>query len=102
MIKNLEQFDAEMSLAKADNYFSLLAKGDLAFFRAQLRFTDAGFPAGFWGDVAKAGKLDDVALSKFVGRFFGVDDGVFIKCLHKFGQADGTCFDRPYFNCPWC
>jgi hypothetical protein len=91
-----------VSLQFRDNPLARLSTDDLAFFAGQLKFSDTGFPGGYWGDVARNEKMSDAELAEFVAHTFGADKDEFEKCLHWFGTMDGTCTKRPHYNCPYC
>lgn len=101
-ILSLQAFDAAVKSSRNDHPFRLLTPANLAFFRKELTFTKEGMFGGYWGDIVVTTGMNDAALATFVADFFGIDGGVFIKCLHHFGCVDGKCYPRAYYNCPYC
>lgn len=46
--------------------------------------------------------FNESTLAEFVSATFGVDKNEFSKCLHYFGDGQGNCTRRLYWNCPDC
>lgn len=102
-IKNSKDFEDFVGSKQIEGTaLASMSADDLAFFKAQLKFSDAGFPGGYWGDIVRDNSMSESDLGDFVSGVFGVDKEEFLKCLHYFGQTDGTCVPRQYWNCPYC
>ncbi|MBN4075756.1 MAG: hypothetical protein COA71_13210 [SAR86 cluster bacterium] len=102
-ITSKEEFEVFINSSNFENsIFADLSQDDLAFFKGQLRFNADGIPGGYWGDIAKAGRMNDKELSEFVEKYFNVDAETFEKCVNYFGDGQGNCTYRYQFNCPDC
>lgn len=101
-IKNKEQFDEYLTSNQSiDSIFSMLSEDDLAFFKAQLKFSKNGNPSSYWGDVMRVSKMNEREFLKLISSIFGLDEKEFEKSYHSFGDGQGHCVSRLFWNCPY-
>ncbi len=81
--------------------FSRLSADDMEYFKTTIEFTDDGIPYGYWGDIVRNERFNDSMLGDFVAEHFGIDKDAFLRRYHYFGNGNGGCTYRPYFNCPY-
>jgi len=102
MIKSKPEFQKFIASPELRNSpFGAMSAEDLRFFEKELAFEDDGKISGYWGDFAKAGNLSDDEVAEFVSSTFGVEKDWFKAVYHKFGDGNGKCTSRPYYNCPY-
>ena len=102
-ITTFEEFDDFVKKQrKVKSVWSNLSIDDLVFFRSQLKFCRKGRPSGYWGDIIKNEGMNDSELGDFVSSIFDIEKESFEKCLHYFGDGNGNCNPRQFWNCANC
>jgi len=101
-MKNLKEFDEFLLTAKGKTTaFARLPEDKLMFFKVMLQFHDDNFVSGYWGDIAELEGLSTDQMADLVHETFGTDRDTFKRTYHGFGDGQGNCWHRPYFNCPY-
>ncbi|EMF7413155.1 hypothetical protein ACWOUW_004294 [Vibrio vulnificus] len=101
-IRTEEEFESFLSSRDGnESVFSKLSKEDLAFFRSQLKFNKNGVPCSYWGDLLQASRMSESELFDIISQIFGVDVEEFRGTYHAFGDAQGNCIPRQFWNCPY-
>jgi len=99
-IKNKKEFqDFLNSDLFTNSPFSRLNNDSLAFFKAQLKFDEDGFPQGYWGDLVKSENLTDSEVGDLVSSIFGFNKDKFLLGYNKKLSVSGNCMPYKNWSC---